>query len=237
MGKVIRIKARQSMVNYRKPASFVIRETYPLPPYSTVIGMVHNVCGFTEYHPMKVSVQGRSRGITSDLFTCYSFANDGYNRKYDKERHQIKVPDGDENLGVVRGISHTELLCNVELILHLEPVADDFDTIMAGLNRPMVYPALGRHEDLLDIEEITEVEVRQDETVTTLRDIYIPISLLSKTDNAEGIEGTVYQLPKEYVIENGFRRWKEPVKTRYVGAENRLYDFWVDGDQNPVALI
>ena len=234
MGNVIRIKARQSMVNYRKPASFVIRETYPLPPYSTVIGMVHNVCGFTEYHPMKVSVQGRSRGITSDLFTRYSFGNSSF----EPGRHWLKVPDGDKNLGVFRGISHTELLCNVELILHIEPATDDFDAIMAGLNRPMVYPALGRHEDLLDIEEITEVEIRQAETVTTLRDIYIPISLLSETDNAEGIEGTVYQLPKEYVIEqNGFRRWKESVKTRYVGAENRLYDFWVDGDQNPVALI
>lgn len=231
MGKVIRIKARQSMVNYRKPASFVIRETYPLPPYSTVIGMVHNVCGFTEYHPMKVSVQGRSRGITSDLFTCYSFGN-----KFESGRYWFEVPE--EKLGVFRSIAHTELLCNVELILHLEPAIDDFDTIIARLNRPMIYPALGRHEDLLDIEEIAEVEIRQDEVVTTLRDIYIPISLLRKTDNAEGIEGTVYHLPKEYVIEkNGFRRWKESVKARYVGAENTLYDFWVDNDLNPVALI
>ncbi len=222
------------MVNYRKPASFIIRETYPLPPYSTIIGMVHNVCGFTQYHPMKVSVQGRTRGITSDLYTRYSFGN----ASYDASRHWTKVPDGDKYLGIFRGIAHTELLCNVVLILHLEPEEADFDTVWEGLQRPVVYPSLGRHEDILDIEEIAVVPVQKSDDIATKHDIYIPVVLLQETNNAEGMEGTFYQLSKEYAIEkNGLRRWKQSVKAQYLASGNILYDFWADDELNPVAMI
>lgn len=223
------------MVNYRKPASIIIRETYLLPPYSTVIGMVHKDCGFAEYHPMKVSVQGHCRGITSDLFTRYSFGNS----RYEPDRHAMKIPDGDTHLGVFRGIAHTELLCNVELVLHIEPEEDDFTSVWDGLNQPIAYPSLGRHEDLIDLQEITVVQIKQVEQVETLRDIYVPLSLLKETENDEGIEGTVYQLSKEYEIDkkSGIRRWKENIKSRYIGERNLLYDFWVDDDHNPVALV
>ncbi len=52
--KAIRIKLSQDMVNYKKPTSFQLKETYPLPPPSTVIGMVHYLCDFTEYKEMDI---------------------------------------------------------------------------------------------------------------------------------------------------------------------------------------
>ncbi|HEX2926701.1 MAG TPA: CRISPR-associated protein Cas5, partial [Ruminiclostridium sp.] len=73
--KGIRLKLSQDMVNYKKPASFQLKETYPLPPYSTVIGMIHNVCGYREYHPMQVSIQGKYFSKVNDLFTRYEFKN------------------------------------------------------------------------------------------------------------------------------------------------------------------
>ncbi|WP_086283955.1 CRISPR-associated protein Cas5 [Candidatus Enterococcus wittei] len=36
----------------------ILRETYPLPPLSTVIGMVHKLCGYQEYESMDISIQG-----------------------------------------------------------------------------------------------------------------------------------------------------------------------------------
>jgi len=47
--KGVRVKIYQEVANYKKPTSSQLKETYPLPPYSTVIGMVHSLCGFTEY--------------------------------------------------------------------------------------------------------------------------------------------------------------------------------------------
>ena len=45
MEKAIRLQCFQNLVNYRKPSSFIIKETFPLPPYSTVLGMIHAACG------------------------------------------------------------------------------------------------------------------------------------------------------------------------------------------------
>lgn len=73
--KAIRIKLYQNLVNYKKPISFQLKETYPLPPPSTVIGMVHNLCGYTEYHEMDVSIQGKYHAKVNDLYTRHEFSN------------------------------------------------------------------------------------------------------------------------------------------------------------------
>ena len=86
MEKAIRLQGFQNLVNYRKPSSFIIKETFPLPPYSTVLGMIHAACGFQEFHPMRVSIQGTNNGTISELYTRYSFSQ---GVKYEEGRHQI----------------------------------------------------------------------------------------------------------------------------------------------------
>src|SRR5665647_1928934 len=110
--KAIRVRLRQDMVNYKKPTSFQLKETYPLPPYSTVIGMVHSLCGYTKYQPMQVSVQGKYFSKVNDLYTRYEFKNA---MKYEAARHQLKVGE----YGVGRGVATAELLVEVELLLHI----------------------------------------------------------------------------------------------------------------------
>ena len=68
MEKAIRVECFQNLANYRKPSSFIIKESFPLPPYSTVLGMIHTACGYREFHPMKVSIQGKNAGSVSELF-------------------------------------------------------------------------------------------------------------------------------------------------------------------------
>lgn len=57
--KAIRLHLKQNSANYRREETINCRMTYPLPPYSTVIGAIHKACGYTDYHPMKVSIQGK----------------------------------------------------------------------------------------------------------------------------------------------------------------------------------
>ena len=102
MEKAIRIKCFQNLVNYRKPSSFIIKETFPLPPYSTVLGMIHAACGYREFHPMKLCIQGTNRGTVSELYTRYSFSA---GTKYEEGRHQLCVEDG-EKYGIFRGIAN-----------------------------------------------------------------------------------------------------------------------------------
>ncbi len=73
--KAIRLKLYQNLVNYKKPTSFQLKETYPLPPYSTVSGMIHYACGFTEYKEMEISIQGKYHSKVNDLYTRYEFGS------------------------------------------------------------------------------------------------------------------------------------------------------------------
>ena len=51
MEKAIRLQCFQNLANYRKPSSFIIKETFPLPPYSTVLGMIHAAVSYTHLLP------------------------------------------------------------------------------------------------------------------------------------------------------------------------------------------
>ncbi|MBR0225924.1 MAG: CRISPR-associated protein Cas5 [Thermoguttaceae bacterium] len=240
MVDTIRIKASQTMVNYRTPTSYLIRESYPLPPYSTVAGMIHSVCGFTSWRPMKISVQGRVRGITSDLFVRYTFGN----QKFDKDRHQIAVPADDSQsvkLGVFRGVSHVELLCEVELVLHVLPECEeDFELILKGLNAPRVFPSLGRYEDLLDIREVKTVKLERGKIFEPKYDMFLPIRLIQA--NLDDLPGTTYLLHKEFEYDaKKRRRWKDTIETLYIGSRDigsnllRFLDVDEEG-QFPVAF-
>ena len=73
--KAIKLFLNQETANYKVATSFQLKQTYPLPSFSTIIGMVHHICGYENYVPMKISVQGKYFSKTNDLFTRYEFKN------------------------------------------------------------------------------------------------------------------------------------------------------------------
>lgn len=73
--KAIRLHIKQNFANYRKEETVNNRMTYPLPPYSTVIGALHKACGYTEYHPMQLSIQGNYESLKTKLFKEDCFLN------------------------------------------------------------------------------------------------------------------------------------------------------------------
>ncbi|ENJ9653566.1 CRISPR-associated protein Cas5 [Clostridium botulinum] len=75
--KAIRLKIYQNLVNYKKPTSFQLKESYPLPPYSTVSGMIHSICGFKDYKDMDISIQGNYYSKVNDLWTRYEYKFNG----------------------------------------------------------------------------------------------------------------------------------------------------------------
>lgn len=237
MERAIRVQCYQTLANYRKPSSFIIKETYPLPPYSTVLGMIHAICGFTELHSMKISIQGCNQGTVSELYTRYSFNAGG---KYEPGRHQICVKDNDKEYGVFKGIANVELVCENSMIIHIVPEKEDFDIVYQSILMPKKYPALGRYEDLLDIQSVDIVNIYQVEEAEPEMDIYIPVN---QFDDIDIRSATTYTLNKEYEItKNGLRRWKKDggkVKVYYFPKGETVYDAYVDdykGRSTVVAL-
>lgn len=73
--EAIRLVLYQSSANYRRPETFENKMTYPLPPFSTVIGAIHKACGYTETHEMDVSIQGRYGSMNRRVYRDYNFLN------------------------------------------------------------------------------------------------------------------------------------------------------------------
>ncbi|MDI3543327.1 MAG: CRISPR-associated protein Cas5t, partial [Candidatus Atribacteria bacterium] len=65
--KLIKIEIKQDRAVYRLPYSMEVIETYPLPPYSTVLGFIHSILGLREaIWGINVSVQGEYGGLFRD---------------------------------------------------------------------------------------------------------------------------------------------------------------------------
>lgn len=73
--KVLRIHLKQASANYRREETIDNKMTYPLPPFSTVIGAIHKACGFTEYQEMKLSIQGSYGGLGKEVYLDHCFLN------------------------------------------------------------------------------------------------------------------------------------------------------------------
>lgn len=196
--KAIRLELYQNLVNYKKPTSFQLKETYPLPPYSTVIGMVHSLCGFEEYVPMQVSIQGKHYSKINDLYTRYEFAG----ASFEEKRHNIKIMSKEDGkcYGLIRGVSTVELLVDVKLLIHIVPEDQKLvQAIYDSLKNPKEYMSLGRREDLAVIENINIVNVKKtlmDNSKKLSYDAYIPVSLFDKY--SIDAKGTIYSLNKKY---------------------------------------
>jgi len=248
--KAIKVRLWQDMVNYKKPTSFQLKETYPLPPYSTIIGMVHSLCGYEEYKPMKVSVQGKFFSKVNDLYTRYEFKNA---MKYEAARHQIQVGE----YGVCQGVATAELLVDVELLLHIAPedqslVGEIYDFFI----RPREYPSLGRREDIVTMQEVKLVTLTKTELVRQIKApdgyyTYIPYEMVRNervnlTNNVTGVTytGTRYKLTKNYELVNYgskkdpkfFRRWNK-VDVVYASATALAEETFLIDEDNNVAFI
>ena len=194
--KAIKLKLYQNMVNYKVPTSFQLKESYPLPPYSTVIGMVHSLCDFKEYKPMKISISGNYFSKVNNLYT----------------RHEFNNSDN-----VIKGPATIELLVDVNLTIHIIPEnqSEEFlNMIFEAFKYPREYPSLGRREDIVLIKDVKIVNVEEKRLEKDLSNgeenfAYIPINFIQEKlvnhgnkKSGIGIYGTRYELTKNYILDN-----------------------------------
>lgn len=206
--KAIKLRIYQDLVNYKTPTSFQLRESYPLPPYSTVIGMVHKACAFDQYVPMAVSIQGEYFSKVNNYQICYYFHP---TMKYEADRHQMYVESQELNrkIGISRVPTTIELLVDVQLTLHIQILQEErLPEIYEKLQHPDNYISLGRHEDLAVIESINLVEIEEkqfNETIILKNNTYVPFEL----KDTGTFSGTVYDLNVTYTVQNDFRCWQK----------------------------
>ena len=251
--RAVRLKLEQELVNYKVPTSFQLKETYPLPPYSTVSGMVHSLCRYNEYKPLKISVQGKYLSKVNDLYTRYEFKP---GMTYEAGRHQLEV----SGFGISRGVATCELLTEVELLIHVIPEDQSLvEEIERAFLYPIEFPSLGRREDIAVIKEVKAVNIidkilEEDIELDNNYSAYIPENLLeNRTIRLIGegkadteTRGTRYSINKCYEIINYgtaktpklFRKW-EKAKVVYSSKIVAIEDekVLVDEDNNIVFAV
>ncbi|AWC32688.1 MULTISPECIES: type I-B CRISPR-associated protein Cas5b [Bacillus cereus group] len=191
----LRVDLYQQTACYKKPMAQKAKETYPLPPYSTVKGFLHYVLGANELIPMEISIQGTHEGKLFDLQTHYFY----------KSNEITTMP------------THVHMLKEVSLIFHVlaeQHVLEKLQTALKNINEA---PHLGRREDLAVIEDVKIVTLKERHTnkiITLKNDFYIPRHCIVDRLDYMNYKGISYRLNTVYQVKQGIRTW-ETVQTQF----------------------
>lgn len=191
--KYLKMKLFQETACYKKPFAFKVAETYPLPPYSTVIGMLHKILQAKpgEYFPMSISIQGRYESIFSNYQTLRMFKGKNQVTSMPRNVHQ---------------------LLNVELIIHVQAEDEIIDKLYQNVIQGKESFTLGRNEDLVRVDEIKIIaEPEVSSGMIDKYNAYIPEYMQEK----ENIRGISYRLNTTYRIVNELRKW-DKVNVKYI---------------------
>lgn len=210
--KVLKLKLFQENACYKKPFAFKLHETYPLPPYSTVKGMLHSILEAKEYIPMNVSIQGEYESIFNSYNTTYFY----------KANEVTTMP------------LNTHMLYNVKLIIHVKAEMDVLEKIINNIRFSKEYLSLGRREDLVNIEEIKLIEIEEiklefDDEDDDIQEsefnngIYFRMPMYVPKNNKikSKLSGVNYRLNWKYKVKNDIRQW-EKLDVLYVDKGERI---------------
>ncbi|MBI6875677.1 type I-B CRISPR-associated protein Cas5b [Clostridium aciditolerans] len=226
--KVLKLKIYQESVCYKKPFAFKVGETYPLPPYSTVKGMLHKILNAEEYIPMSVSIQGTYEGLFNSYNSMYFY----------KPKEVTTMP------------LNTHMLYGVELVIHVAADMLVLEKILDNLKNSLEYYSLGRREDLarinsaqivelkeIDLDDDEDIEEKYKKGVKLNNSIYIPIEKHKQAIGKCKLNGIRYKLNLKYEVKDEIRSWQK-VDVLYVEEGERLNrnKVIVDNEDLPVFL-
>jgi len=223
------------------PFTYQRRHTYPIPPYSTVIGLLCNVLGIYDQNSdlygkllnLKISIAGRFETKITEYI---------WFRNLSKSRH-IERFGSVENRETNGHIEHIggqspmwiDVLNEVHLVIYLEHENEKFiEDIKESLSNPtkrLEILHLGRAEDLIVLEEEPKI-IEEKHLQYGRRDadyghfFWIPNNL--KNDNFEGL---LYNLPTFVTIENYEQTFNRHGKRNFRYIRTKLNDGLIKGQE------
>lgn len=96
-----------------------LRPTFPLPPFSTVIGMVHHLCARKKYHNMDVSVAGNGiQNMQIRKMWVGGFQSKRLSEDF-KKRFPVRTFDGTRYTGWVPRMTQEWYIADLYLRIHI----------------------------------------------------------------------------------------------------------------------
>ncbi|MCS7214484.1 MAG: type I-B CRISPR-associated protein Cas5b, partial [Candidatus Calescibacterium sp.] len=234
--KVLKIKLYQPHAHYRIPFTYRRKHTYPIPPYSTVIGLLCNILGITnyekkeepcsnqdcdcDYHKLKdikISIAGTFESKTTEYTWIRNLSKESHNSRFGSEESRSVSGHVEHPGGQIPNL--IDILNDVYLWIYMYHEDKDFlDKIRDSFENPSkrIYPLhLGRAEDWFLINEIKYVDVEVGDVGGNFgrffwipRELYVcPESEFKKEFKFEKVGGILYKVPTFYKLINGLRNF------------------------------
>lgn len=232
--QALKIKLYQNLCNYRKEGSFGYVQTYPLPTPSMIRGMVHDVLEANEYIPLKISIQGKSDAVMTNIQKVYKFDRDPNSRP--KNPYIIKVRNSTKT--ATHGINFVDLHVNMRMIIHIQ-FENDSEKVCENLYNKIQekIPILGRNEDIALIEDLKIVELCNNTGRSASSKLPMYISQTALVENV----GIKYMLPFFYEQVQSFsdNRVFYIVEANYIseGVLLRPDSIYLDNDNDIVFFL
>jgi len=218
----LRVKLYTPTGIFKNPLSIKGIEVYPLPPYSTIIGLIYRAMGrkWNGEH-FQISIQGDYQAIYRDYvwFKKHNFK--------DKElgRLPLQVP----------------ILYNLWLLIHIKAIEELLNEIESGLKEPKELLFLSGGEYPVKVEEVKRVKClekffSEEDSIKLNYHAYVPKEFKEKISSSGPGEGILFSLSYFY---------KNPQKPKtyswidayYFQKGTEIYGSLIlDEDNNPVFL-
>jgi len=228
--EVLKIKIYQPQAHYRVPFTYQRRHTYPIPPYSTVKGLLCNLLGVRrgieeiEYNSndedlktlnnlkkLKMSICGNFEAKTSEYTWFRNLSKKSHLDRFGylenrKVSGHIEHPGGQIPVTI-------DILNDIRITIYLHHEEKHFmEKIKSSLEETTMrlYPLhLGRAEDLFTIEDIGFTNLSIEDIEGNYKNFFwIPEKTYTVQDcifNFSKVGGILYRLPTFYKIVNGVR--------------------------------
>lgn len=182
--KFIRIKCSGCLNSFRQPDFHTYHKTLPLPPKTTVAGMIGGALGISpesineewlKNNRFQMGIVGKSNGKANDLWQI---------RKYDTK--QISAyKQGKESTPYKTAVIVRELLYASEFTLYLHFESQkDLERVFTKIQNPEWALSLGREDELIIVREIKLIDLEEESDLQFINTV-IPIDLSKSSCNID----------------------------------------------------
>jgi len=164
--KVLKLKIFQPTAHYRIPFTFARKHTYPIPPYSTVIGLICNVLGIERQdgdfeilkNGLSLAIYGKYEFLNREYVWLRTLSKDSHNERFGYPENRIIDQMPEHPGGQIP--TRIDVLENVNLLIYIKHEDEKFlEKMKNAFKNPeqRIYPLhLGRAEDLVVFEGIDD---------------------------------------------------------------------------------
>ncbi len=241
--KILRLKIYQPQAHYRIPFTYQRRHTYPIPPYSTLIGFLINLLGIIDQNSdeyqngianLKISIAGNFKSKSTEMIWFRNLSTDAHKSRFNYVENRfwgghIEHIGGQSQMWI-------DILNDVNLVIYLYHQNEDFlkkinEAIRNPSNRLEVLH-LGRSEDWIVFIDLpvfldeSKIAFRRDDK-NYKHFFWIPekiFQLNSYQINFDNFDGITYNLPVFSKIENYQNTFNKNGKRKFTFVRTKLND-------------